>query len=309
MSFSEDQFLRLGFESQGDFGYTKSKRDSQIQRFRSLYGTSPLVLSMIWTDIHESLGPSNVAQGTNPLYMLVLYRWLKSYATEFELQSMFMGMAVKTIRKWVNILLENVALLRVQKIDAHWPDTSGLLRGRTVDCIHYRVDEPRPFSKSNGSYKYGGKAALSYEFCIDTLQQRIVWINGPFPAGKGDLSIFETRLKEAIEALRESRNEDIKVIADDGYIKHALLHVLALRNEFDPHDIAYFKDRALSRHESFNGHTKRFGCLSQPFRHDHTSGNTNLEFPKHKLCVEAICVTLQYELEVGDLRLLDPYPC
>ena len=98
-------------------------------------------------------------------------------------------------------------------------------------------------------------------------------------------------LKEAIENLQQTTGDDIRVIADDGYFKKDLLGILSFRNEFDPRDIAWFKDRALSRHEQFNGYTKRFKVLEERFSHDHTSGNPNGEFPMHKACVEAICVT------------------
>ena len=79
-------------------------------------------------------------------------------------------------------------------------------------------------------------------------------------------------LKEAIENLQQTTGDDIRVIADDGYFKKDLLGILSFRNEFDPRDIAWFKDRALSRHEQFNGYTKRFKILEERFSHDHTSG-------------------------------------
>jgi len=98
------------------------------------------------------------------------------------------------------------------------------------------------------------------------------------------------------------------IIADDGYISNELLKVLSLRNELDPRDLAYFKDRALSRHETFNGLTKNaYRILTTNFRHDR-GWNPLHKHPRHKAVVEAICVTLQYEMDLGIKTLLDPYP-
>lgn len=115
-------------------------------------------------------------------------------------------------------------------------------------------------------------------------------------------------LKQAVEKKQRDRNNDFRLIADDGYFSLASLDTLSFRNEFDPREISYYKDRALSRHESFNGKTKNFRCLTTKFRHDHTSGNLNKQHPTHKACVEAICITLQYEMDLGLLTLLDPFP-
>jgi hypothetical protein len=178
-----------------------------------------------------------------------------------------------------------------------------------VDGIHYTIDEPRPFSTSYGSHKFGKKAALSYEFVISTFQPKLVWLNGPYPAATHDQTIFKTGgLKAAVELKQQERGNDFRLIADDGYFGEEYLDTLAFRNEFDAKDIVYYKDRALSRHESFNGKTKNFRVLKDKFRHDRTSGNPNREHPTHKACVEAICVTLQYEMDMGLLTLLDPFP-
>jgi hypothetical protein len=178
-----------------------------------------------------------------------------------------------------------------------------------LDGIHYLIDEPRPFSTSYGSHKFGKNAALSYEFVVSTIKPKLVWLNGPFPGGTHDQTMFKNGgLKQAVEKKQRDRNNDFRLIADDGYFSLASLDTLSFRNEFDPREISYYKDRALSRHESFNGKTKNFRCLTTKFRHDHTSGNLNKQHPTHKACVEAICITLQYEMDLGLLTLLDPFP-
>lgn len=168
-----------------------------------------------------------------------------------------------------------------------------------VDGMHYATDEPRPFSKSNSSFKRGGKPGLSYEFVLSIHKNRIIWVNGGFPAGMGDKTIFKEKgLMEAMAKKQRQLGRDVRLIADDGYTEKSLFKYLSLRNEFDPRTIAYFKDRALSRQETFNGKTKNYRCLTAVFLHSHDL---------HRQCVESICVTLQLEMDVGLLDLFDAY--
>lgn len=194
------------------------------------------------------------------------------------------------------------------QIDPNWDDDDDTILSNTVDGIHYEIEEPRPFSTAYSSHKFGGKAALTYEFCLSTHKPKMTRLNGPSPAGTKDNTTFKTKgLKDAIKKKQEERGNDFRVIADDGYFDESNLDTLSLRNEFDPPEIAWFKDRALSRHERFNGLTKNYKCLTKKFRHDR-GHNPNREHPRHQACVEAICVTLQYELDEGLTTLFDPYP-
>jgi len=180
-----------------------------------------------------------------------------------------------------------------------------VLLGFTVDGIHYRITEPRPFSTRYSSHKMGKKAGLTYAFIISTVRDKIVAILGPYPAGTHDLEVFRKELKAMIESKQAARGTKCKVLADDGYKALEFYNLLSYRNELDPKDIAWFKDRALSRHERFNGLTKNFKTMKSIFHHDR--GNTNGQHNRHKECLEAICVALQYELDLGITSLIDPY--
>lgn len=170
----------------------------------------------------------------------------------------------------------------------------------TVDGIHYAIQEPRPFSTAHSSHKRGGKPALSYEIGLSIHRKKIKWLNGPFPAAKTDGTIFkEGGLMAALRQKRQQTGRELVFIADDGYFENAILDCLSLRNEFDPRELAYFKDRALSRHESLNGKTKNYRCLKDTFRHSHDL---------HRCCVESICVTLQLAMDNNELDLMDAYP-
>lgn len=180
--------------------------------------------------------------------------------------------------------------------------------GNSVDGVHYLHEEPRPFTTTARSFKFGKQAGLAYEVCIATNRPEITWLNGPFLAGEPDLTMSHDKLVEAIEKKQRDRGDpDIRVLADDGYIAQEVAHVFAYRNEMDPREVAYFKDRQLSCHETVNGRSKNFRILDTKFRHDR-GYDEDREFAHHKAVTEAVFVTIQIELNLGEYELFDTYP-
>ena len=157
----------------------------------------------------------------------------------------------------------------------------------SVDGIHCRVWEPR-ITPSSGWYsqKYN-KAGLSYELGISIYYNKLVWINGPFPAGRNDKQIFS-----ASDGLKSKIPVGKKIVADEGYRGDPDL--VATRNSFDIGPLKRFKARVKARHESFNGRLKSFNILSQAFR---STGHSRMN--KHKAAFEACCIIVQYEIENG----------
>ena len=176
----------------------------------------------------------------------------------------------------------------------------------TVDGIHCLIDEPRPFCTTHKSKKLG-QAGLVCECGVCAHKDKIAWTNGPFPAGTNDKTVFKKALKGKVETERQQRNNDFCLITDDGHFAEAFLDALAFRNELDPREVACFKDRALSRHERFNGLTKNHKVLTTNFNLDH-GHNPNHDHPWHKAVVEAICVSVQIEFDEGTLSLFNPCP-
>ena len=67
-----------------------------------------------------------------------------------------------------------------------------------VDGIHFKIDEPRPFSSRWNSHKLGG-SALAYELVSNIMTGDIVAFNGPFPAGEWpDLKIFRNKTRQRL---------------------------------------------------------------------------------------------------------------
>lgn len=161
----------------------------------------------------------------------------------------------------------------------------------TVDGTHCWVKEPThpdwSQDKSYFSHKHK-KAGLNYELAISISTSQVVWMNGPFPAGRSDNKIFaDDGLKQRLEAIGK------KAIGDRGYNGHR--HVCSTFNAHDSRGVRKFKSRALKRHETFNNLTKRFDCLTNRFRHG---------VDKFATFFEAICVLCQYQIE-DDMPLYD----
>jgi hypothetical protein len=72
----------------------------------------------------------------------------------------------------------------------------------TVDDSDFRIPQKGAATKGNafGSLKYAGKSALRYELGMDILAGNLVWIQGPYPAGKyTDIKIFNKVLRNFLK--------------------------------------------------------------------------------------------------------------
>ena len=78
----------------------------------------------------------------------------------------------------------------------------------TVDGTDFRIPQKGAATKGNAfaSHKYAGKSALRYELGVDILAGNLVWIQGPYPAGKyTDIKIFNKVLRNFLEPASGSR--------------------------------------------------------------------------------------------------------
>ena len=63
----------------------------------------------------------------------------------------------------------------------------------SIDGTDFRILQKGAATRGNafGSHKYAGKSALRYELGIDILAGNLVWVSGPYPAGKwNDINFF-----------------------------------------------------------------------------------------------------------------------
>ena len=132
----------------------------------------------------------------------------------------------------------------------------------TVDGTDFRIPQKGAATKGNAfaSHKYAGKSALHYELGVDIITGNLVWIQGPYPAGKyTDVKIFNKALRNFLEPGK-------RVEADEGYRGHPD-KIKRPGNNSNPAENRGMQGRARARHETLNGQLNNWGILSQVFRH------------------------------------------
>jgi DDE superfamily endonuclease len=154
----------------------------------------------------------------------------------------------------------------------------------TVDGTHCPIEEPRSQPDKKWFSHKLNHAAVSYEIGLDIIENKIVWTNGPFEAGKSDLLIFQEP-----GGLKSMIPHNYKIIGDMGYAGEP--QIISTKNALDSKEVKKFKQRARARHEAVNSFFKNFKILSDRYRH---------EFDTHKIVFEAVCVIVQYTLETND---------
>jgi hypothetical protein len=154
----------------------------------------------------------------------------------------------------------------------------------TVDGTDCAIAEPWPWKSSFNRQFYSEKingAAVKYEVGVCIQTGYIVWVNGPFKAGKWhDIMVYRRNLKGMLHA-------DEMVEADRGYRGDPTIR--------DPDTVfsqsdKRAKDLARARHETVNGRLKIFRVLSSVFWHDR-----NL----HQFVFHAVVVITQISFENG----------
>lgn len=154
----------------------------------------------------------------------------------------------------------------------------------SVDGVHCRINEPKDPERCQNPKYYSHKfkqAGLTYELALSVYEDKLLWMNGSFPAGTNDITVFRKGLKAMIPPGK-------RVIADGGYAGEP--EIISTPNSYDSKDLAKFKSRVRLRQETFNKRIKIFKCLDERFRHG---------IAKHESCFEAICVVVQYQIENG----------
>jgi len=262
-------------------------------RFKDSFGVLPATICKIYEDLQNSNAED---KSTNPprsmrlkgsknnlkWFLRTIY-YLRKYPTENDIERQL------TVNKgWAStniwVIIEKIQYLKFKKIT--WPDDLG---GEdiwivTVDGTHiwlYEPDHPL-FSQDSDYYSHKfNKAGINYELGIAIASGKLIWLNGPFKAGKNDLQIFVGGgLRDRLKQLGK------KAIGDGIYRGNQ--DTVSYGNSHDSRQVKLFKSRALKRHEDFNGMTKTFKILQGPFRHGTI---------KIARAFEAVSVICQYKIE------------
>mmetsp|Transcript_49 Transcript_49/g.73 ORF Transcript_49/g.73 Transcript_49/m.73 type:complete len:339 (+) Transcript_49:84-1100(+) len=262
----------------------KAMAETNDARFKAHYGVFPSVCCCLWKDLQTTsveearIEPKDI----NLKHFFMALHTLRKYPTEYEREAIF-DISIRGGRDWSWFYVRKIQALKAIKVV--WPEFGPEVWIISVDGQHCWKQEPSnsPWSldRRHFSFKYH-RAGWCYELALSLADSKLVWMNGPFPAGMSDQKIFkEEGLQEKLVALGK------KAIADSGYSGPQI----STRNEaYDSDSVRIFKSRALLRQEKFNGRMKTYESLSSRFRH---------EEDKFKSVFEAIAVLCVYEMENG----------
>ena len=150
----------------------------------------------------------------------------------------------------------------------------------SVDGVDCPIQETYPFDPKIFSEKLNGPG-YKYEIGICIKTGWIVWVNGPFKAGKNDKTIFgEDGLKDAL-------HDDEGVEVDSGYQGNDKLKNPSVSQSRKDR---IQKSRVRARHEIVNSYFKKFRVLDSVFRHDPKE--------KHGKCFNAVAVITQLRFAI-----------
>eukprot|EP00934_Nitzschia_sp_Nitz4_P005904 Nitzschia sp. Nitz4//scaffold798_size1094//38//1071//NITZ4_009331-RA/size1094-snap-gene-0.0-mRNA-1//1//CDS//3329558184//5894//frame0 len=262
-------------------GFAQERLDSvckqtNLKRFKELFGITPALCLVGSTAGNYSGASKDRSKGLFKKFFFMTLFYFKHYPTEI-IQELTFGFSKFWSRKMLWFYIKKIAALKEEKIV--WPadnfgtDTWVI----SVDGTHCATNEPRtgPTTIDRSVYSHKkGRAGLAYEIGISLTESKVVWLNGPFKAGKNDITIFcEGGLKDKLAATGKV------AIGDRGYRGHPAQ--VTVPNLMNRKSVRIFKTRAQCRHETFNGLLKNFHVLDTRYR------NSRACF---KLTFEAIAV-------------------
>ena len=276
--------------------------DLNIKRFRSHFGIGPKAILSIAKDLHIDLKDKKGHHNELKFLMMALC-WLKLYDTEHVMAGRW-GFGEEFCRETVKRYVRKLQSLRDDKIRFQVEDRRRIYIG-SVDCVHCEVNEFRTAPNSIWySHKHNG-CGLTYEVVMDLCDDRVLWLAGPKPASTHDITFFRGG-----KTVSKSRNTNEaawdkgalyfqipkgkKLIGDSGYKGEPKKVSVTCREHNE--EVKEFFARAKSRQETFNGRIKVFEVLDGRFRHGKGVQN---KMDLHKMCFEAVCVAVQYDMENG----------
>ncbi len=271
----------------------KLNRDMDL--FRAFFGTWPSVCSELWrrVDPINTLHPKSLA-----IHLLWALMLMCCYSTEV-INGALAGVDEDTFRKWSMPWVRAISTLSSELIDfdmrfeGNWHYWTFCVDGK-----HCPIQEPRlPFWSGWFSHKFQS-AGLSYEIATACTTGLIIWVNGPFPAGKWpDDKIFRRDLAHLVRTNIE------KGICDAGYrncerwlYKAVWRTKRGLRENWPRNDLHEY---IRARHEQTNGRFDNWNCVSSVFRHAREL---------HSDFFHAVVVITQLEIKSGYAKQFDIVP-
>jgi hypothetical protein len=291
LHLTEDELESLGLNHAG-FSQEKIDRSNKAtndRRLKDFCYAGPKTLLDLLRDLQDpTLGEYRI-RNPNPSHLIHTLYFLKKYPTVHEFAGRCGDGTEKTVvnRAWTYI--RAIQALKAKKIQWIFDDDNNhdeffIL---SVDGVHCRIYEPRTQPSAGWYSKKFAGPGLTYELGVAIHHDKIVWINGPFPAAQHDITVFRKP-----GGLKSKIPPNHLAIGDQGYQGEP--SKISTKNPLNSIELNKWKSRVRARHETVNSRLKAFGILDQAFR---TNGNQRME--KHKSAFEACCVIIQYELDNG----------
>ena len=291
-------------------GFSEKRRSrcgllKNLSRFRAHYVGHPRVYAELFerlqtTEVEEAQLDCSVlgVEKTVDYFFMAIFL-LAQYPTEGIAESTFAReVCDRTFRLHSWTIVRKIRSLYPEVIewpewwgnpdDPDGPETRFIV---TVDGTHCKIEEPTcdTFDQQRKYYSHKFKTAgLDYEVALSIYEPKCVWIKGPYPAGKHDITIFRKHLKQKILDSIASSGVKYRAIGDRGYRGEPEL--LSVPSSHDNEAVREFKGRAMSRQETFNARLKNFDCLDERFRHG---------IEKHADCFFACAVIVQLQMDLG----------
>jgi hypothetical protein len=157
---------------------------TNIARFCAHFGVGPNALSKLHSNLATIMPSMDIKE-----FFLAL-SWQKLYKTKHVLAGRW-ALSKKKICVTCWLCVQKIQELKERKVQwGNFEDNEVFII--SVDGVHCQVQEVR---RAPGSKWYSPKhhsAGVSYELGIAIQQNQLVWINGPFPAIRHDITIFQS---------------------------------------------------------------------------------------------------------------------
>lgn len=299
--FLAQEFLGLGLTTANYPNWNNYLPHTQLYRFRKHFGVSPQTVADCWRMLRDSDDDDiRLEKNAKPMHLLLACRFLWKYDTEYDLGSFFSIKSPKTVGKWCRDYVGKMSKLLAGMMGSLDDNDHGLIYIMSIDGVHCRIWEPRPWSRKWSSHKFGKKPGVNYELGVSLWEPKLIWIYGPTPPGTmTDLVVFQSLLKGCLP-------QGKKVVADGIYASEK--EHCVTKNDLDPVALRNFKNRASARQENYNQRLKCFKVLDVPYRHGvHVKFGVEAHIP-HQNSMYACCVLTELQLANGSTHLLDPWP-
>jgi len=270
----------------------RASEDWKKEIFEKICGSSPLVLAAQWcdlmtTDIRDAkLDEKDVSMAGFKRFVIA-HNFLWEHHKNAQCLATRFNMCERLARgEPVWFWVRKIAALKDKKIvwPAHFSRADGEKLPHTVDGVDFRIKEKSNerlnVDKKHCSIKFN-KAGLKCQIVLSIVEPKCVGFTGPRKCSIHDTTVWKQ------SGVAEKTGPGKFGIADRGCAGQEKLSAKNLR---DPKLFRQFKARALARHETFNGRLKMFNALCHVCKHD---------VDKHKFAFEAICVTIQHQMDNG----------